>query len=478
MDPDLLFRPITELGALVSSGELTARELVETSLRRIEALDGEVNAFTHVHAEEALAAADAIPTGDPRPFAGVPVAVKTEVAMKGSPMTFGSKLFGDYTPDHDSYQVRRLKDAGMIVVGRTNMPEAGIMPITEPARFGATRNPWNLGRTPGGSSGGSAAAVAAGMVPAANALDGGGSIRIPAACCGLVGLKPARNRVSMGPELADSLFGVTGAVTRTVDETARLLDVLAGYEAGDANWTAAPGEPFARAAQRDPRPMRIGLVSAPPVDVPLDPEHDRALREAGDLLASLGHEVEPAQTPGGEMEGVFLTVFGAYLASIVRFGGLIAGREPTADDVEPLTWAIYEQATRLSAVDFLVASAGVGTFARHFIASLFSQYDVLLSPTLVKPPVPIGTYDTRVGDVAEWARTGEFASFTPLANITGQPAISLPLDQTADGLPIGIQLVGPPAGEAVLLSLATQLEAARPWAARRAPEPATGSAAA
>jgi amidase len=471
MDPGLLFRPITELGALVSSGELTARELVETALRRIEDLDGDVNAFTHVHADEALAAADAVPPGDPRPFSGVPVAIKTEVAVEGSPLTFGSKLFGDYTPDHDAFQVRRLKDAGMIVVGRTNMPEAGIMPITEPARFGATHNPWSLERTPGGSSGGSAAAVAAGMVPVANALDGGGSIRIPAACCGLVGLKPSRNRISMGPELADSLFGVTGAVTRTVDETARLLDVLAGYEAGDANWTAAPGEPFAVAAQREPRPLRIGLVTDPPVQAQLDPEHDRAVRDAADLLTSLGHEVDAVSAlgGGGDTEGIFLTVFGSYLASVIRFGGFIAGHEPTADDVEPLTWAIYQRATGTTGVDFLVASAGIGSFARHFIASTFSEFDVLLTPTLVKPPVPIGTYDINVPDVSEWARTGEFASFTPIANITGQPAISLPLYETEDGLPIGIQLVGPPVGEAVLLSLATQLEAARPWAQRRAP---------
>src|SRR5919197_2020777 len=469
MDPDLVFRPITELGALVSSGELSAPELVETSLRRIEDLDGEVNAFTHVHAEEALSAADNVQPGDPRPFAGVPVAIKTEVAVKGSPLTFASKLFGDYTPDHDAFQVRRLKDAGMIVVGRTNMPEAGIMPVTEPARFGATCNPWNLERTPGGSSGGSAAAVAAGMVPAANALDGGGSIRIPAACCGLVGLKAARNRISMGPEIADSLFGVTGAVTRTVDETARLLDVLAGYEPGDANWTAAPGEPFAVAARRDPGNLRVGLVTTPPVDAPLDPEHERAARDAGDLLASLGHDVEPvpALGGGGDTEGVFLTVFGSYLSSIIRFGGLIAGHEPTGDDVEPLTWAIYQRAMSITGVDFLVAVGGIGAFARHFIASTFSEYDVLLSTTLVKPPLPIGTYDTSVSDVAEWARTGEFASFTPIANITGLPAISLPLYETGEGLPLGIQLIGPPVGEAVLLSLATQLEAARPWGQRR-----------
>ena len=470
MDADLLFRPITELGRLVSDGELSARELVETSLRRIEDLDGDVNAFTHVHAEEALAAADAVKPGDPRPFAGVPVAIKTEVAVQGSPLTFGSRLFGDYTPDHDAFQVRRLKDAGMIVVGRTNMPEAGIMPITEPARFGATHNPWDLGRTPGGSSGGSAAAVAAGMVPVANALDGGGSIRIPAACCGLVGLKPARNRISMGPDIADSLFGVTGAVTRTVDETARLLDVLAGYEPGDANWTAAPGEPFAVAAQREPGRLRIGLVTDPPVDAPLHPEHDRAVRDAADVLASHGHEVQavPALGGGGATEGVFLTVFGSFLATVIRFGGFIAGREPTADDVEPLTWAIYESARAISGVDFLVATSGMGAFARHFVASTFSEVDVLLSPTLVQPPVPIGTFDTNVGDVSEWARTGTFASFTPIANITGQPAISLPLCETEDGLPIGIQLIGPPVGEAVLLALATQLEAARPWAGRRA----------
>jgi amidase len=471
MDDDLLFRPITELGQLVSSGELSARELVETSLSRIDALDGQVNAFTHVHAEQALAAADAVKPGDERPFAGVPVAIKTEVAVEGSPLTFGSKLFGDYTPDHDSYQVRRLKDAGMIVVGRTNMPEAGIMPITEPARFGATRNPWDLERTPGGSSGGSAAAVAAGMVPAANALDGGGSIRIPAACCGLVGLKVARNRISMGPEISDSLFEVTGAVTRTVDETAQLLDVLAGYEPGDGNWAPPPDEPFVVSARREPRPLRIGVVDTPPVDAPLDPEHLRALRETADLLDSLGHNVVEADLPGGgggDMGPIFLAVFGSYLASVVQFGGLIAGRTPTADDVEPLTWAIYEAARNTTGVDFLVTSAGIGSFGRLFISHFLEHYDVVLTPTLVKPPVPIGTFDTNVGDVAEWNRTGEFASFTPIANITGQPAISLPLHETEGGLPIGMQLMGPPAGEALLLSLATQLEDALPWSDRRA----------
>jgi amidase len=309
------------------------------------------------------------------------------------------------------------------------------------------------------------------MVPVANALDGGGSIRIPAACCGLVGLKVARNRISMGPDISDSLFGVTGAVTRTVDETARLLDVLAGYEPGDGNWAPPPDEPFVVSARREPEALRIGVVDTPPTNAPLDPEHARALRETADLLDSLGHHVQDAELPGGGgggMESVFLSVFGSYLASVVQFGGLIAGRIPTADDVEPLTWAIYEHARSTTGVDFLVASAGIGSFGRAFISNFLDHYDVILSPTLVKPPVPIGTYDTSVPDVAEWARTGDFASFTPVANITGQPAISLPLHETESGLPIGMHFLGPPAGEALLLSLATQLEAARPWSDRRA----------
>ena len=237
---DLLTRPALELGSLIRAGEISSRELVEASLRRIEELDEQVGAFTHVASEAALATAEKIEGGDPRPFAGVPIAVKDNRAVNGMPITMCSDLFADVVPHHDSFLVRRFREAGFVIVGKTKLPEMGILPTTEPRRFGPARNPWDLGRTPGGSSGGSAAAVAAGMVPVAHGNDGGGSTRIPAACCGLVGLKAARGRVSVGPEAGDSFLVSDGVLTRTVADTAAVLDILAGYEPGDANW-APPG---------------------------------------------------------------------------------------------------------------------------------------------------------------------------------------------------------------------------------------------
>src|SRR5947199_578107 len=223
-------RSATELAALVRAGDLSARELVEASLRRIDALQPRLGAFTHVAHESALADADGIEAGDPRPFAGVPIAIKDNRPVAGMPLTMCSELYGEFVPGHDAYLVRRLREAGFVIVGKTSMPEMGILPTTEPRRFGAARNPWDLERTPGGSSGGAAAAVAAGMVPLAHGNDGGGSIRIPAACCGLVGLKPARGRVSVGPESGQSFFGTDGVLTRRVADTAAVLDVIAGYE--------------------------------------------------------------------------------------------------------------------------------------------------------------------------------------------------------------------------------------------------------
>src|SRR5437764_1219226 len=334
---DLLCRPGLELAGLVRGGEVSSRELVETSLARIDELNPRVNAFVHVDAEGALAAADAIGPGDERPFAGVPIAVKTEFPVEGLPLTMGSDLFGDFVAPHDAHLVRRLREAGCVIVGMANMPEMGVMPVTEPRRHGPTRNPWDRDRTPGGSSGGSAAAVAAGMVPLAHGADGGGSIRIPAACCGLVGLKATRHRISRAPDL-----------------------------------------------------------------------------------------------------------------------------------VEPLTWTIYESARGLSSLDYLSAVLQLQAFSRGLIASL-SPYDALLTPSLAKLPVPIGTYDTGRRDLEEWARTGEFTPFAAMANITGLPAISLPFAQSEEGLPLGIHLLGQPAREDVLLALGAQLERERDWGARRAP---------
>src|SRR3954447_16926588 len=288
---DLLFRPATELAGLVRSGELAARELVEASLERIEALNDRLNAFILIDAEGALAAADEGESGEERPFAGVPIAIKDiGPAWAGKPLTFGSQLFGDFTPPVHGSVVQRLLDAGFIPVGKTNAPEFGILNVTEPRRYGPTRNPWDLDRTPGGSSGGSASATAAARVPIAHANDGGGSIRIPAACCGLVGLKPSRGRVSSAPVLGDSFLAIDGVVSHTVEDTARSLDVLAGPELGDASWAPPPAEPFANAVEREPGKLRIALSVNPPIDVPVDPVFEKAVRDAGELLASLGHE--------------------------------------------------------------------------------------------------------------------------------------------------------------------------------------------
>src|SRR5437763_5892492 len=241
---DLLFRAAGELAALVRSGHVAARELVSASLERIDELAPQINAFTHVAQDSALAAAAEIDAGDPRPFAGVPIAIKDNRPVKSMPLTLCSDLYGDFVPDHDAFLVSRLRAAGFVIVGKTALPEMGILPTTESRRNGPTRNPWALDRTPGGSSGGAAAAVAAGMVPIAHGNDGGGSIRIPAACCGLVGLKPARGRVSVGPDGGQSFLTIDGVLTRTVAETAAVLDVLAGYELGDASWASPPEAPF------------------------------------------------------------------------------------------------------------------------------------------------------------------------------------------------------------------------------------------
>ena len=471
----LLLRPATELARLVRAGELTARELTQASLERIEALDRDLNAFIHLDPEGALAAAEAVAPGDERPFAGVPIAIKDTVPVAGMPFTLGSDLFGDFAAPHDAFVVRRLRAAGFVVVGKTNLPEFGIMPVTEPRRFGPTRNPWDLDRTPGGSSGGAAAAVAAGMVPLAHGTDGGGSIRIPAACCGLVGLKPTRGRISRGPDLGDDFLVQDGVLTRTVVETAELLDVMAGYEPGDATWAPPPDEPFAQAARREPGRLRVAVCTAPAVETPLDPLCRRAVAEAADLLASLGHEVEQVEPPwaGQDLLDVFTLVFGASVSMGVAFGGLVTGREPAAELVEPLTWTIWSGLRERAPVDYLLAVTQLAAFSRMIVA-LWDRFDAMLVPALAQRPVRIGELDACSADPEEdFYRSGEFTPYSAIFNVTGQPAISLPLLHGDDGLPVGVQLAGRPAGEGQLLSLAAQLESARPWADRQ--PPAAGS---
>jgi amidase len=479
MDAELLFRPATELARLVRSGEVSARELTEASLGRIGALDGELNAFVHLDPDGALATADGIDGGDGRPFAGVPIAIKDTAAVAGMPNVLGSDLFGDFVPGHDAFVVRRLREAGFVIVGKTSLPEFGILPVTEPRRFGPTRNPWDTERTPGGSSGGAAAAVSAGMVPLAHGSDGGGSIRIPAACCGLVGLKPSRGRISRGPELGDDFLVQDGVLTRTVAETAELLDVLAGYEPGDASWAPPPHEPFARAAAREPGRLRIGVTTAPAIAAAgLDPLCERAVLDAADLLSSLGHEVEEIDPPwkGQDVLRAFTLVFGTPVAMGMWFGGHVTGREPSAELVEPLTWTIWEGIRRRTPLDYLLARTQL-TAASRAIVALWDGYDAVVTPALAQRPVRIGEIDSCSAEPWEdFRRSGEFTPYTAIFNVTGQPAVSLPLFHGEDGLPLAVQLAGRPAGEGELLSLAAQLEAARPWADRRPAQSArTGS---
>ncbi len=451
---------------------MSSRELVDASLTRIEATQPQLNAFTSVHADDAVAAADAVGPDDPRPFAGVPIAIKDlSAAIAGKRQTQCSELFGDWTPDYDSYVVRRIKEAGFVIVGQTSAPEFGILPVTEPRRFGATRNPWDTARTPGGSSGGSAAAVAGGTVPLAHASDGAGSIRIPAACCGLVGLKPSRGRISRGPDTGDSALVTDGVVTRTVADTAAMLDLLAGYELGDATWTPPPGEPFAAQAAREPGPLRIGMFTTPPLEAPIDPVSGGAVGDAARLLGELGHEVEEVEPPwaGAELLPTFTALWAPMVAVGVALGAMLAGREPRAEDVEPLTWELYRTASELNSIGYLGAVIQLQDYSRSLVA-FAADYDVLLMPALAQRPVAIGAIDSMGADpLAEFGKAAAFTPFTAVANLMGAPAISVPLFHGDDGLPLAVQFFGRPLGEGTLLSLAGQLEAARPWDGRRPP---------
>jgi amidase len=473
---ELLFRPVTELAALIRHGELSATELVEASLRRIDELQPTINAFTHVAHDAAIAEARNLSPGDPRPFAGVPIAIKDNRAVLGMPLTMCSDLFGDFVPRREAFCVRRLREAGFVIVGKTALPEMGILPTTESRRFGPVRNPWGLDRTPGGSSGGSAAAVAAGMVPVAHGNDGGGSTRIPASCCGLVGLKAARGRVSVGPDGGQSFLVADGVLTHTVTETIELLDVLAGYEPGDATWAPPPAAPFAELAERRASSgvsLRIGLaLNAPLEGVTLDPVCERAARDAAALLESLGHEVQEITPPWSELNLLsdFTRAFGPGIALVTEIGGRIAGRPPTEDDVEPLTWLLWERAHSQDTVTYLSSQARLEGVARAVVAS-FAPYDAVLTPALADRPLRIGEVHGRGPDPwGNYQRSGYFTPYTAIVNVTGQPAISLPLYHGEDSLPTAVQLIGPPAREDVILGLALELERALPWAGRR-PDP-------
>jgi amidase len=458
---EVAFLSAVEQARLVRAGEISSTELVTRSLERIERLDPTLNAFVTVCGDEALEAArvvDATP-GD-APFRGVPIGIKDLAATAGIRTTYSSRAYADYVPEFDLAVVRRLREAGFVIVGKTNTPEFGTVAFTESELNGATRNPWDTTLTPGGSSGGAAAALAAGLVPAVHATDGGGSIRIPASCCGLFGLKPSRGRVSSAPFGSLEGLSTAGPLTRTVEDAAHLLDVLAGYEPGDPWWAPPPSRPFAETTPERPARLRVAVTSTPPIDVPVDPACVTAVDEAAALLSELGHHVEEGSPPWHDPD-----LFDTFI-QIWQVG-------PTLHPVDeslltPLNRGLAESARATSAADYAIAVARLQALARRIVA-FWSEADVVLTPTLALPPVPIGWQDAVTGAREQLLRNTEFTPFTAVANLTGLPAMSLPLHWSGAGLPIGVQAVGPPAGEALLLSLAAEIETARPWADRRPP---------
>jgi amidase len=404
----------------------------------------------------------------------VPFLLKDLVASyAGVRMTSGATFLRDFVPDHDSELVARLKRAGLIILGKTNTPEFGILPTTEPRLFGPSRNPWNTGRTTGGSSGGSAAAVAAGLVPIAHGNDGGGSIRIPASCCGLFGLKPTRARNPLGPDYGDIFGGlvIDHALTRSVRDSAALLDATSGPDVGDPYWAPPPVRPFLHEVGADPGRLRIAYTTEAATGVPVHADCVSAVREAAALCADLGHEVvEAAPAVSGELvTQAFITVWAAGCAWTIDGLTLVTGQTPTPDQFEPLTWALYEMGRQQSASAYLLAVTALQRVARD-IARFFANYDLLLTPTLAEPPVPLGTFDSPPENPLQGLlRAAEFIPFNPVCNFTGQPAMSVPLFWNADSLPVGTHFIGRFGDEATLFRLAAQLEAARPWAIRRPP---------
>jgi amidase len=457
----------TAQAELVRRGEVTAREVVEAAIKRIEKLNPQLNAVITPMFDLVLETASRpLPAG---PFTGVPFLLKDlQAAFEGVPMSAGSRWLREFKPKGDSELVKRYKRAGLVIIGKTNTPEFGLLPTTEPAAFGATRNPWDLTRTPGGSSGGSAAAVAAGLTAFAHANDGGGSIRIPASCCGLFGLKPTRGRNPLGPHFGDIFSGlvVEHAVTRSVRDSAVLLDATAGYDPGDPYIAPVPARPFAQEVGTPPGKLRIAFSTQAYTSVPVHPDCLAAVHDAAQLCVELGHEVTEAapQLHGEMLSKAFFTVWAAGCAWSIDSYAFAVGRKPNDDEIELLTRVMIGIGRKRSAPEYLLAVQTLQIFARR-IAQFMEAYDLFLTPVMAEPPVPLGTFAATPDDaMAGMKRSGLFAPFTALQNMTGQPAMSVPLYWNSEGLPIGVQFTARYGDEATLFRLAAQLEAARPWA--------------
>ena len=474
MADELASMDATAQAELVRSGAASPAELVEAAIERIGAINPELNAVIHpLFAKARDAATRGLGEG---PFRGVPMVVKDlGPHTAGDPFHQGMRVAKEagWTEAHDSVLITRFRRAGFVLVAKTNTPELGILPTTEPEAYGPARNPWALERSTGGSSGGSAAAVASGMVPVAHANDGGGSIRIPASSCGLVGLKPTRGRTTLAPDFGDFIGGLVSehSVCRSVRDCAAVLDAIAGPEPGDP-YVAPPSErPFIEEVGADPGRLRIGMMSTPPGKMwTAHADVIAATEEAGRLLESLGHGVEPDAYPpeldDTELVGSFLVRWTCGIAWQLKWWEARLGREIGSEDVEACTWALAELGRTHSGADYL-AAIEKHQLAGRAAARWHEGFDLLLTPTMGEPPTRIGEYEADPENpAAPIVRATPIACFTAGANMTGQPAISLPLHWNDEGLPIGVQLVAPFGREDVLLRLAAQLEEARPWAGR------------
>jgi amidase len=481
------------LAGLVRKKEITPQELCEEAISRIDHTNPRLNAVIYRMYDIAhKALKGSLPEG---PFTGVPFLLKDLLtSYAGVPLTMGSRAYQYYVPMHDSELMKRYKATGVVILGKTNTPEFGLVGYTEPELHGPTRNPWNLDHTPGGSSGGSGAAVAAGMVPMASGGDGGGSIRIPASCCALFGLKPSRGRVPTGPEYGEIWQGaaVEHVITRSVRDSAAMLDAICGADPGAPYVISGPERPYLEEVDRDPGPLRIAFTTRSPLGTEVHPECRKAVEEAAHLLAGLGHKMEEAE-PG--IDGIalaksYLMMYFGEIAADVLAMEKVLGRKPRHMDVEAPTWVLKMLGNAFTAGEFVLAMREWNIFTRQ-MGTFHQKYDIFLTPTLAFPPVRIGELKPkpaekvlmkivnplnlgkliRMSGIVDKLAIENLAKtpFTQLANLTGQPAASVPLHWTPDGLPCGVQLIAPFGGEASLFRLGGQLEKARPWFDKRPP---------
>ncbi|HZQ26328.1 MAG TPA: amidase [Acidimicrobiales bacterium] len=476
---DTTWLDATEQARLVRDGEAAPAQLVDAAIERIEKGNDELNAVIIPLFDKArAAAAGPLPRG---PLTGVPWVLKDLVARsEGDPHyagIAGVKRAG-WVGERDTALVQRMRASGAVLVGKTNTPELGLFPTTEPQAWGPSRNPWDTTRSTGGSSGGSAAAVASGMVPIGHANDGGGSIRIPASECGLVGLKPSRGRVPLQPDMVESWGGLVAelAVTRSVRDTALMLDVLGGALPGDIHTPPAPARPFVQEVGADPGRLRIGLLTdATDGTTSTQPDAVAAAEGAARLLESLGHTVASAAPPAlmnPNLVNDFLPCYGVWAAADLDEWGARIGHPLTEDDTEPGTWAIAEMGRTVTGVQYAGGLRALQNYSAAVQAWWAEGWDILLTPTIPEPPPTLGQFTAQPDNPLQGVfRSSAIVPYTIPFNITGQPAVSLPLHWTAAGLPIGVQFVAAYGREDLLIRLASQLEQAQPWADRHPPLP-------